>query len=90
MGTDPLRAMPSERNPSVTCPDLVSQRCAIRAAAARLAVPAPPRAATGDDLAEADEIATGRIRFNPLQPPEIPRTLPAIGRRVCPPPGGLP
>ncbi len=65
----------------MTPPDLTSQKRAIREAAARLAVLTPPRAATADELAQAEEIVAGSIRFNALQPPEIPRTLLAVGRR---------
>jgi len=61
--------------------DLRQRRQRIRDTAARLAVLAPPRPPTADELAQAEEIVAGQVRFNGLQPPEIPRTLLTVGRR---------
>jgi hypothetical protein len=65
----------------MTHPDLTSQKRAIREAAARLATLSRPHPATPDELDQAQEILAGIIRFNGLQPPEIPRVPITVGRR---------
>lgn len=61
--------------------DLSEKKSIIRTIADRLAPIAPPGTPSQDELDQAEEIVGGQIRFNGLQPPEIPRTLLTVGRR---------
>jgi hypothetical protein len=69
-----------EKNLEMNQVDLHIRKLTIRKADAKLAGLLPPEPLTDDLLAQAVEITEGKVRFNGLQPPEIPRTLITVGR----------
>ncbi len=60
---------------------LTQQKEIFREVASKLEQLIPPQPASEDDMEQAGEIVEGRLRFNGLQPPHIPRTLITVGRQ---------